>query len=87
MRQFRFFLLMLFFALQTTLASAASVRTCCEEACPPTACATMGCLPSVQPMIGAALPPSPLPAAITVYPEAAPVALPLQLKEVWTPPD
>lgn len=87
MRNIRFFLLMLFFALQTALAGAEPVQMCCDEACPPTVCATMGCLPSVQPMIGGELPQLPQPAVITVFPEPVTIDLPLQLKEVWTPPD
>jgi len=87
MLKIRFFLLMLFFALQTALAGAAPIRSCCDEACPPTVCAAMGCLPAVQPMIAAALPPLPPPAAGMDFPELASIDLPLPLKEVWTPPD
>jgi hypothetical protein len=87
MRQIRFFLLMLFFALQTALAGAASIRTCCKDACPPTMCATMGCLPAAQPMISATTPLLPLPAATADYADSPVIALPLPLKEVWTPPD
>jgi hypothetical protein len=47
----------------------------------------MGCLPAVQPMIAAALPPLPQPAASMDFPELASIDLPLPLKEVWTPPD
>lgn len=87
MRKIRFFLLMLFFALQTALAGAAPIRSCCDEACQPTTCAAMGCLPAVQPMITAALPLLPPPAAGMAFPESASIDLPLPLKEVWTPPD
>ena len=87
MRNIRFFLLMLFFALQTALAGAEPLHLCCDEACAPAVCATMGCMPSVQPALADTSPRLPAPAAVEDFPEIAAIDLPLPLKEVWTPPD
>jgi hypothetical protein len=87
MRNIRFFLLMLFFALQTALAGAEPVQLCCDEACAPAVCATMGCATSVQPALAGTSLLLPAPAAVEDFPELPAIDLPLPLKEVWTPPD
>lgn len=89
MRKLGLFLIALAFLLPASFVSAASAHSCCHDAdCPATQCATMGCLPDVPP---AALGVAPRVVMLTIgrapIPAAVVPALPLPLKEVWTPPD
>jgi hypothetical protein len=88
MRRLVSFLLAMVFLLHTTMVLAAPVCTPCPELeCPVSACADMGCLPSVVPGAPSAAAQPGIAPAVLPAPLYASAARPAPLHEIWTPPD